>query len=251
MRARRSARSCRAPPAPARRPRGEALPRLLPAGVILRLVARSARTSARTTSRASASEPISPSDIACTSRLPSSVASSGPASTGSPAALAVQRQSSSLRAPPPTTWISRGAAPVTRGEHVDRLRVLQREALEDAAHDRAGLDGLRLAGVRAERAHPRRHVAGSANGGVVRLDEATAAAARPSRARRAGRTSSSRPSSAQARRHSCTSQSPVTLRSSRKVPSTPPSLVRFAANDASVITRLVGPRARRATTCRR
>src|SRR5207245_5986981 len=61
---------------------------------------------AATTSRASASEPISPSDIACTSRFPSSVASSGPARTGRPHASAVQRQSSSLRAPPPTTWIS-------------------------------------------------------------------------------------------------------------------------------------------------
>ena len=32
------------------------------------------------------------------------------------------------------------------------------------------------------------------------------------------------------------SHSPVTLRSSRKVPPTPPSLVRFAANAASVMT---------------
>ena len=103
--------------------------------------------------------------------FPRSVASSGPARTGSPAASAVQRQSSSLRAPPPTTWISRGDDAGDGREQVDRLRVLQRETLEDAAHDRARLDRLRLACVRAERAHPRRHVAGIGEGGVVGIDE--------------------------------------------------------------------------------
>ena len=43
-----------------------------------------------------------PSARACTSTLPSAVASTGPASTGSPHASAVSWQSSSLRAPPPT-----------------------------------------------------------------------------------------------------------------------------------------------------
>ena len=44
------------------------------------------------------------------------------------------------------------------------------------------------------------------------------------------------PSSAQARRHSWSSQRPVTFRRRRTVSSTPPSLVMFAANEASVIT---------------
>ena len=82
--------SCRAPRASATADgRREALPRL--AASRRRPAARrsSARTSARTTSRASSSDASSPSAIACTSRLPSSVASSGPASTGRPAALAV------------------------------------------------------------------------------------------------------------------------------------------------------------------
>src|SRR5207248_1324055 len=54
----------------------------------------------------------SPSAIACTTMLPIAVASSGPASTGRPVASAVQRQRSSFRAPPPTTWISGGDEPV-------------------------------------------------------------------------------------------------------------------------------------------
>ena len=65
-----------------------------------------------------------------------------------PGGAAVQRQSSSLRAPPPTMCISGGAAPVDRGEQVDRLRVLQGQALEDAANDRAGVRRLGLAGAR-------------------------------------------------------------------------------------------------------
>ena len=42
----------------------------------------------------------------------------------SPAASAVQAQSSSFRAPPPTTCSSSGSAPVTPREQLDRLRVL-------------------------------------------------------------------------------------------------------------------------------
>jgi hypothetical protein len=49
--------------------------------------------------------------------------------------------------------------------------MLEREALEDAPHDGAGLRRLELAGVRAEGAHARRHVAGLGEGRVVRLDE--------------------------------------------------------------------------------
>ena len=56
-------------------------------------------------------------------------------------------------------------------KHFDDLRVLQRETLEDAAHDRAGIDRLRLSRVRAERAHPRRHVARGVKSGVVGVDE--------------------------------------------------------------------------------
>ena len=57
------------------------------------------------------------------------------------------------------------------GEYLDRLRVLEREALEDAPDDRAGLERLGLPCVSAERAHARRHVALFREGGVVRLDQ--------------------------------------------------------------------------------
>ena len=60
--------------------------------------------------------------------------------------------------------------------------------------------------------------------------------ARPPRARRARRRRARARRAAQARRHSCSSQRPVTFRSSRNVPATPPSLVRFAAKVASVIS---------------
>ena len=58
-----------------------------------------------------------------------------------------------------------------RGEYVDRLGVLEREALEDAADDRAGLDRFGLPRVSAERAHARRHVPLIRERGVVRLDQ--------------------------------------------------------------------------------
>ena len=44
------------------------------------------------------------------------------------------------------------------------------------------------------------------------------------------------PSDSQLRRHSCSSQSPVTFRSRRKVPATPPSFVKLAAKVSSVIS---------------
>ena len=71
----------------ARRQSRESLARLLPTRRSATARRRVGSNDARTTSRASASEAISPSAIACTRRLPSSVASSGPASTGRPVAL--------------------------------------------------------------------------------------------------------------------------------------------------------------------
>src|SRR6266545_2603652 len=62
--------------------------------------------------------------------------------------------------------------PADGGEHVDRLRLLERKALEDAAHDRAGIGGLRLAGMCTELAHARGHVARLREGRLVWLDEA-------------------------------------------------------------------------------
>src|SRR5205823_3873820 len=58
-------------------------------------------------------------------------------------------------------------------EQLDRLRVLEREALEDAADDGARLIGFGLAGIGAERADARRHLARLDEGRIVRLDEAS------------------------------------------------------------------------------
>ena len=65
-----------------------------------------------TTARASSRELSSPSATACTKRFPSSLASVGPAHTGRPVASAVNRHSSSLRAPPPTIWTAGGEMPL-------------------------------------------------------------------------------------------------------------------------------------------
>ena len=99
--------------------------------------------------------------------------------------------------------------------------------------------GLGLAGLRAERrgsaaacrrARGRASAFGSTNGPNGGADRASA-------------TSSSNeyvwPCVAHARRHSCSSHRPVTLRSSRNVPATPPSFVRFAAKRLVVDHRLV------------
>ena len=51
--------------------------------------------------------------MACTIRLPTAVASSGPASTRTPTALAVNWFSSALRLPPPTMCTTSVGAPVT------------------------------------------------------------------------------------------------------------------------------------------
>ena len=224
------------------------------ADVVRGLVDRRARTSARTTSRASASEPSSPSAIACTSRLPSSVASAGPGehgqaggappSSGRAARCARRRRRRGSRPAP---------SPVTAREQVDRLGVLEREALEDAADDRAGVRRARAGPcARRTRAIARRHVAGLGEDGSFGSTKRARAAApsvgeRDELVERVARALAA-PTT---RRHSCRSQSPVTLRSSRNVPPTPPSFVRFAAKRRVVDHRLARPRRRRATTCRR
>ena len=193
--------------------------RLVPFGRARAARGRSGANDARTTSRASSSDPSSPSAIAWTSRLPTSVASSGPARTGSPVACAVHRQSSSFRAPPPTMCSSDGVCAGDLAEQVDGQCVLQREALEDAAGRRARILRRGLAGARRRRrAILRRHVARRRRS--VASSGSTNA---PERGRgRRERDSSSKewswPCVAQARRHSCSSQSPVTFRSSRNVP---------------------------------
>src|ERR1700741_4980012 len=101
--------------------------------------------------RTSVTEASSPIASACTARFPISAASTGPATTGNPVASAVHWQSRRLSAPPPTRGIAGGGGGRRRRrardglDQVDRLSVLEREALEHAAGDRRLLDRRRLA----------------------------------------------------------------------------------------------------------
>ena len=89
-----------------------------------------ARIRARRTSR---SPSIQPCDRACTSTLPSAVASTGPAMTGRPQASAVSWHSSAFRAPPPTRWTTSIVAPRQPRRVLDRSRERGGEAVDDAA----------------------------------------------------------------------------------------------------------------------
>ena len=148
---------------------------------------RSARTSARTTSRASASERSRRAPSPARAGCRASVASSGPASTGRPAASAVHRQSSSLRAPPPTTWISGGSRRSPRRAARPSARASARGSRGCSARSRRDRRGsgwpsrAQYAAIRAGMSP------GAANAGVVRVDEGLQRAAR----RRASATSSS------------------------------------------------------------
>ena len=99
-----------------------------------------------------------------------------------------------------------------------RPRVLECEALEDAARRRAPASSAGAGRSLAQNSRIRRGMSpGVAKPRVVRVDERSRAAARRAPTRRAveGVVVSV---GAQARRHSCRSQSPVTLRRSRMVP---------------------------------
>src|SRR3954447_13737151 len=190
---------------------------------------------ARTTSRASSSDPSSPSAIAWVTRLPTAVASTGPARTGSPAASAVQRQRGTLSAPPPTTWISGGREPVTSAStrtvwacFSARLSRMQR-VISPAPAGSGWPLSAQNAWTRAGRSPGARN-----RGSFGSMNDCSGGAA--SAAAVSSWNVHVRPSAAQALRHSCSSQRPSTFLSSRVVPPTPPSFVRFAAKLASVIS---------------
>ena len=88
-------------------------------------------------------------------------------------------------------------------DEVDRLRVLEREALEDAPDERTGIGRLRLAGSRAESPRSRSGMSpGAAKPGSFGSMSETKREP-PARARPARRSECSVPSAAQFRRHSC------------------------------------------------
>ena len=233
--------------------RGETLACLLPFAGARAARRRPARNDARTTSRASSTDASSPSAIACTSRLPDDVASSGPASDGQPrrarrprAEQLVARAAADdvqLRAAP-TPVASRSSSTACACLSA-RLSSTQRTTA--AGGLRRGLAGLarRTSRIRAGMSPGLRRTTASSG------RRTTAARARRRRARRARRTSTRGPRRAQARRHSCSSQRPVTLRRSRVRPGDA-ALVRQVGGEGLVVDqRLRRARRRRATTCRR
>ena len=168
--------------------------------------------------------PSSPAARACTSTLPSAVASTGPASTRRPSTSAVIWQS---------TRVARAAA-----DHVDRLDaaaadlleplehepVLAGERDEDAAHELARRLRRPLARAHAGLGDAPRHVAGAQQVLVVGVEQRHVIARG---LRQAQQILVAVPSAASERRDSCSSQRPMTLRSRRVVPSTPRSLERL------------------------
>ena len=122
-------------------------------------------------------------------------------------------------------------------EQLDRLRVLEREALEDAAHDRAGGLGRGLAGLARRTLAIRAGMSpGLANARVVGIDERAQRRARRRRARRARRTSSSGPPRPGAPALVQQPEPGHVAEQPRTVPATPPSFVRLAAKVSSVIS---------------
>ena len=148
-------------------------------------------------------------------RLPTAVASTGPASTGRPAASAVQRHSGRLSAPPPTMWISGGREPVTLGEQRTvwacfsaRLSRMQR-TISPGSPGSGWPVSAQNARMRPGRSPGREEAR------VVGLDERRERRRSLGRGDRAPRTSTSGPPQPNALRHSCSSHRPSTFRSSR------------------------------------
>ena len=153
--------------------RAIARPRLVAADVLV------ARTSARSDSRSPATSPCA---RAWTRTLPSAVASTGPATTGSPQASAVSWQSSSFRAPPPTRWTTSTGSPGQPGSVPDRPREGRGEAVQDAADEPGRPVRLGWSAGAQARGDPRRHVARGEERRLVRIERQ---AARRQRGRRA------------------------------------------------------------------
>ena len=171
---------------PCRTPVSSLMPRTSSAGSVderrsalvpraIRRVRPARRASARTTR----ARPRAPRRATRSRRAPSparagSRARSPPPGPRAPAGRprsAVQRQSSSLRAPPPTTWISRGDRAGDRREHVDRLACFSARLSRMQRTIAPGSPGSGWP-VAAQNARIRAGMSpGSPNAGVVGVDE--------------------------------------------------------------------------------
>ena len=190
------------------------------------------RTTRRSSTRIASSEAgTAPWARAWTSTLPSAVASTGPASTGTPAASAVSWQSSCvLRAAADDVDRRRRRVPASVGRPLDGPGVRRRPASR-------GCSAVVSAGGHGRAARPRAairvgHAARRDERRVVDVDDRTAGGQLGGR----GEEVVEVVALATPAWHSCSSHSPPTLRRKRVRPSTPPSLVKLAARAASVRT---------------
>ena len=196
--------------------------------------------------RAGTSRPpeTSPCARAWTRMLPSAVASTGPATTGSAAGVGGQlAQQRVPRAAADEVDDLDRPRPVSRAASRDRPRVRGGEAVEDAAHERrAGPAGP----ARPVASHASAIRAGMSPGReerrVVRVDDRAAGRQRRGRLEQRARGRSGVPARSHVRSDSWSSHRPMTLRRYRVVPSTPPSFVKFAAAARLAEDRLVAAR---------
>ena len=189
------------------------------------------------TIRASAMDPTAPVATICIAMLPSAVASTGPAITVRPVASARKLIQQPVSRPAADDQELGDRLTDQFLQRVEHDAVLERKALEDRSGAGAGIRRHRLIGYRgSSQRWPRASsVGGGATGGRDRRARGTDRDA-PPLAPAAWRSRESSPASAQLRRQACSSHKPAMFFSSRVVPPTPPSLVKFSARDRAVIT---------------
>ena len=187
--------------------------------------------------RASASELTVPVASICIAMLPSAVASTGPASDGPPGRVRrelIQQPVARSAADDPDRRVAMS------GQLLERLEdgaVLERQALEDRPREAGLARRLGLAGLPAVGRDRRRHVRRMEEPAVVRIEERSERVPSSSAPRSAGRrTVNCWPASFQRRMHACSSHRPPMFLSSRVVPQTPPSLVKFSSRAFVEIT---------------
>ena len=179
--------------------------------------------------------PRAPAATACTSALPVTVASTGPASTGRSQALAHSRLSNGIAAPPPTRWMTAASMPaaismlwsVVRHFSASESRIVR---VNSAGVAGAGCPDSRHAAAMRPGMSPAVANRGSSGSTTLRPAGTCSAAATRSAA------SSVMPCCAHRRRHSSSSQRPVTFLRSRTVFSAPSSFVTFARSAELEVT---------------
>ena len=121
--------------------------------------------------RASASEAAAPVASICTAMLPSAVASTGPATTGSPVASAVNWLSSRFCEPPPMTRIRAIGRPTSDSRSRMTSRYFSARLSKTARAYAPGVAGAGWSVLRQKRSIALRHVVGIRERRIVRIDQ--------------------------------------------------------------------------------